>query len=235
MIDPLIRKLDQLGSLSDAEKQALTSFPLNVRPIGGDLDLICAGDHPSDCQLILEGFVYRYKTIEDGRRQIVSFHIPGDIVDLNSLLLGQMDHNVATLTQVKVAAIPHAILLEWMRNHPHFARLLWRDTLIDASIFREWVLNVGRRSATERIAHLLCEVVTRLRAVGLECDLPITQAKLADATGLSAVHVNRTVQELQGDGLIELSGKMVAMLDWERLKRTAGFDPGYLHQLAAAA
>ncbi len=145
-----------------------------------------------------------------------------------------MDHNVATLTQVKVASIPHAILLEWMRNHPHFARLLWRDTLIDASIFREWVLNVGRRSAIERIAHLLCEMVTRLRAVGLECDLPITQAKLADATGLSAVHVNRTVQELQGDGLIELSGKTVAMLDWERLKRTAGFDPGYLHQLAAA-
>ncbi len=235
MIDPLIRKLDQLGSLSEAEKQALTSFPLNVRLIGADLDLIRAGDHPSDCQLILEGFVCRYKTIEDGRWQIVSFHIPGDIVDLNSLSLGQMDHNVATLTQVKVASIPHAILLEWMRNHPHFARLLWRDTLIDAFIFREWVLNVGRRSAIERIAHLLCEMVTRLRAVGLECDLPITQAKLADATGLSAVHVNRTVQELQGDGLIELSGKTVAMLDWERLKRTAGFDPGYLHQLAAAA
>lgn len=122
-----------------------------------------------------------------------------------------------------------------MRDHPHLGRLLWCDTLIDASIFREWVLNVGRRSATERVAHLLCEMVTRLRAVGLDCHLPITRAKLADATGLSAVHVNRTVRELQGDGLIELSGRRVATLDWERLKRTAGFDPGYLHQLAAAA
>jgi len=182
-----------------------------------------------------EGFLCRYKTIEDGRRQIVSFHIPGDIVDLNSLLLGRMDHSVGTLTPVKIASIPHATLLEWMRSHPHLGRLLWRDTLIDASIFREWVLNIGRRSATERIAHLLCETVTRLRAVGLDCDLPITQARLADATGLSTVHVNRTVQDLQGDGLIELSGQNVTTLDWERLKRTAGFDPGYLHQLAAAA
>ncbi len=152
MIDALIRKLDQLGPLSDAEKQALASVPLEICLIGVDQDLMRAGDRPSHCKLIVEGFVCRYKTIEDGRRQIVSFHIPGDIVDLNSLLLGQMDHNVATLTPVKVASIPHATLLEWMRSHPHLGRLLWRDTLIDASIFREWVLNVGRRSATERVA-----------------------------------------------------------------------------------
>ena len=235
MIDSLIRKLDHLGPLSDAEKQTLTSVLLEFDIFEADVDLIHAGDCPTDCKLIVEGFVCRYKTIEDGRRQIVSLHIPGDIVDLNSLLLGRMDHSIGTLTDVKVASIPHAILLEWMRSHPHLGRLLWRDTLIDASIFREWVLNVGRRSATERIAHLLCETVTRLRAVGIECDLPITQAKLADATGLSAVHVNRSVQELQGDGLIELSGQKVTTLDWERLKEIAGFNPDYLHQLATAA
>ncbi len=235
MIDALIRKLDQLGPLSDAERQALAKVQLDVRHVGIEQDLMRAGDRPSDCKLIVEGFVCRYKAIDDGRRQIVSFHIPGDIIDLNSLLLGRMDHNVATLTPVEVASIPHALLLEWIGRHPQLGRLLWRDTLIDASIFREWVLNVGRRSATERIAHLLCEMVTRLRAVGLDGDLPITQAKLADATGLSAVHVNRTVREMQCDGLIESNGTMVAMLDWEKLKLTAGFDPDYLHQLAAAA
>ena len=204
-----------------------------------DQDLFREGDRPPDCKLILEGMVCRYKMLDDGRRQIVSFHVPGDIVDLSSLLLGSLDHSISTLTVVRLVSIKHATLLDWMRQHRDIGRLLWLDTLIDASIFREWVVSVGRRTARERVAHLLCELVVRLRAAGLAqdraFDLRITQAELADATGLSPVHVNRTVQELRREGLIEMNNKTLITLDWEALKQAAGFDPAYLHQLAASA
>lgn len=166
----------------------------------------------------------------------MSFHIRGDICDLHSLLVGRMDHSISTLTPGKVAAIPHATILDWTQRYPALGRVLWWDTLIDAAIFREWMVNVGRRSAYQRIAHLLCELVTRMHTAGLAkdytCDLPITQTELADATGLSTVHVNRTLQELRGKGLIELQNGTFLALDWARLKEAAGFDPAYLHQLA---
>ena len=236
---PLLRKLNRLGLLSAKATSALEAMTATPYWAVADQDLFRQGDRPPDCKLILQGLVCRYKVLDDGRRQIVSFHVPGDIVDLNSLLLGALDHSISTLTAVRLVSIKHATLLDWMRQHSDFGRLLWLDTLIDASIFREWVVNVGRRTARERIAHLLCELVVRLRAAGLAqdraFDLRITQAELADATGLSPVHVNRTVQELRRDGLIEMNNKTLITLDWEALKQTAGFDPAYLHQLAASA
>lgn len=245
MIGPLMRKLEQLGPLDDQERRLLESLPLNsaVR-YGAGQDIAREGDRPGDCKLIVEGFACRYRQLEDGKRQIVSFHLPGDLVDLTSLLLGRMDHGIAAITPVEAVAIPHAVLLDWTERYPRLAQMLWRDTLVDAAIFREWVVNIGRRSAHQRIAHLLCELVTRMRAAGLAppqdsgdpCDLPpITQGNLADATGLSVVHVNRTIQQLRAEGLVDMRGRTLVALDWNGLRRAAGFDPAYLHRLADAA
>lgn len=179
--------------------------------------------------------VCRYRTMHDGQRQIMSFHFPGDILDLSSLLLGKLDHGIGTLTPVEVAPIAHATLLGWIEQHPGLGRTLWRDTLVDAAVFREWVVNIGRRPALARTAHLLCELVTRLRAVGLEdqaFSLPVTAVELADSTGLSVVHVNRVLQELRAKRLVESRGGTLAVLDWDGLRRAAGFDPDYLHQRA---
>ncbi len=238
-IDPLIRKLELLGTLSDEEKQLLSAIPLDARHVNADHDIVREGEQLSQCILLIEGFSCRYKTLEDGRRQIVAFHIPGDIVDLTSLMLDKLDHSIATLTPAIVAAIPHATLLGLMDGYPRLGRLFLRDSQVDAAIFREWVVNVGRRSAHERIAHLLCELVSRMRAVGLMQDqafhLPITQSEIADATGLSPVHVNRMLQELRSQGLIEWKDRTLIALNWRGLTSAGGFDPTYLHQLGVAA
>ncbi len=203
------------------------------------MDLRRDDEHSSHCLLLLNGMVCRYRTMQDGQRQIMSFHFPGDILDLSGLLLGKLDHSIGTLTPVEVAPIAHATLLEWIEHHPRLGRMLWQDTLVDAAVFREWVVNVGRRSAYARTAHLLCEMATRLRAVGLAQEdtvsLAVTAVELADATGLSVVHVNRVLQELRAKRLVEPRGRALAVLDLDGLKHAGGFDPDYLHQRAVPA
>jgi CRP-like cAMP-binding protein len=233
MPNPAIRKLENFSTLSDEEKRALDEAIGRTKEVGAGEDVVRDGACPSDCTLIVKGFACRYKVLEDGRRQIMSFHIPGDICDLQSLLLEKMDHGIGALVPCKVALIPHRTVLELAENYPGIGRALWRDTLIDAAVFREWMVGIGRRTAHERIAHLLCEVLVRFRSVGLaedhQCDLPLTQAELADSLGLSAVHVNRVLQDLRGEGLIVFQGKFLRISRWERLKQIAGFDPTYLH------
>jgi CRP-like cAMP-binding protein len=149
-----------------------------------------------------------------------------------------MDHSLATVVPTKVAFIPHEAVRTFLRAHPRIADVFWRETLIDAAVFREWVVNVGRRDAYARIAHVLCEIYVRLRAVGLVSgqayQLPITQAELGDATGLSTVHVNRTLQELRGNGLITMKGGRVVIEDWSGLQTAGEFDATYLHIKQAA-
>ncbi|HEY7384918.1 MAG TPA: Crp/Fnr family transcriptional regulator [Beijerinckiaceae bacterium] len=231
--DVLIRKLRSISALSDDEMQVLRSLPLTVAQVDADQDIVREGDQPSQSCILLEGFVCRYKLTEDGRRQIFSFHTPGDIPDLQSLHLAVMDHNVKTLVRCKVAFVPHEALTELTRRCPRIGDVLWRDTLIDAAIFREWMVGIGRRSAVTRIAHLLCEVYLRLRAVGLtngqECEFPITQTEIGDALGLSTVHVNRSLQELRASGLIELRRGALGILDWQALCKAGEFDQVYLH------
>lgn len=239
MIELLIRKLEQFGSLSSDERRVLEKLPVDVRRVEADQDVISEGQCSSHCTLLLSGMVCRYRKLQDGQRQIMSFHFPGDILDLTSLLLGRMDHNIGALMPVEVASISHATLLDWTERYPRLGRLLWQDTLVDAAVFREWVVNVGRRSALARTAHLLCEIVTRLSAAGLMHDqassLPITSAEIADATSLSIVHVNRVLHELRAKKLVELRNKTLLMLDWNGLQQAAGFDPAYLHQRAVSA
>jgi CRP-like cAMP-binding protein len=229
----LIRKLRSISPLSADEKECLATLPLSSTSVPADQDIVREGDRPSESCLVVEGFVCRYKLTDTGKKQIFSFHLPGDIPDLQSLHLKVMDHSLMTLTPSKLAFIPHESLRRLMHQCPRVADVFWRDTLIDAAVFREWMIGIGRRSAETRIAHLLCEVLVRMRAVGLAnghaCDLPITQAELADALGLSTVHVNRTLQELRGKGLITLKGSLLTVVDWDGLKSAGEFDPTYLH------
>jgi CRP-like cAMP-binding protein len=173
-----------------------------------------------------------------GKRQIVAFHIAGDIPDLQSAQLDVLDTSLGTLTPATVAFVRHEAINAVCERHFRIARALWRQTLIDAAIFREWVVNVGRREALNALAHVMCEFVLRMRSMGLaqgdECELPQTQAELGDALGISTVHVNRTLQELRAAGLIRLQGARLTVLDWEGLKEVGEFDPTYLHLRQAA-
>ena len=235
----LVRKLESIAELSSAETAALLALPMIVKEIGADQDIVREGELPTESCLVLDGFACRYKLLPDGRRQIMSFHTPGDIPDLLSIHLRVMDHSLGTLVRSKLAFIPHENLRDLARRFPGIAIAFWRDTLIDSAIFREWMVGLGRRSAFQRIAHLLCEMAMRFKAVGLAdehvYDLPVTQAELGDALGLSTVHINRVLQELRQAGLITFRGSTVSVLDWTGLKVAGEFDPTYLHQRDVAA
>lgn len=229
----MIRKLESIFRLTDEERQALAALPVQVAIFKPDQDIVRIGDHPSQSCLVLEGFTCVYKLTAEGKRQIVAFHVPGDVPDLQSLHLTVMDTSVATVSPCRLGFIPHEALHDLCNRFPRITAALWRETLVDASLFREWMTGIGRREAYNRMAHLLCELLVRLKAVGLvqdqSFDLPITQVELADAIGASTVHVNRVLQELRADGLIRSKGTQMHILDWERLKEAGDFDPLYLH------
>jgi CRP-like cAMP-binding protein len=229
----LIRKLESLAALSDEERQAIKSLPVRTHALNARQDIVRDGDKPTHCCLILDGWACRYKLLKEGRRQILSFHVAGDMPDLLSLHIPTMDHGLATVTKATVAFIPHESLRALVARHPGIASLMWRDTLIDAAIFREWMVGMGRRSAFERIAHLFCEMYMKLQAVGLadeyRCPMPITQTDLADALGLTPVHVNRVLKDMRGRALIALRSHTLVIEAWDELLRTSEFDPKYLH------
>jgi CRP-like cAMP-binding protein len=230
---PLIRKLESIFNLTGDERQALENLPMQVVAIKADQDIVREGDRTSRSCLILRGFACTYKVTAQGKRQIVSFNLPGDIPDLQSLHLKILDNSIGTISPCSVGFISHEALRSLCTRYPRIASAFWRETLVDAAIFREWVMNVGRRETYNRMAHVLCELLVRLRAIGLtesySCDLPITQSEFADALGVTNVHVNRVLQKLRADGLIELRGDRLNILDWNKLKQIGEFDPAYLH------
>jgi CRP-like cAMP-binding protein len=226
--------LEQFVRLSPADRAILVRAAAErVRNFGSRIDIMREGDKPKDVHLILSGWACRYKQLEDGRRQVVSFFLPGDICDLNAFILKEMDHSIGTITPVAIADLPREFFDEVGAGHPRIATAFWWESLVNASIQREWTMNLGQRTASERIAHLLCEIFFRLRLAGLThgetCDFPLTQADLAEATGLSKVHVNRTLQELRSAGLIVLKGKTLVVPDLDRLMNAGLFNPNYLH------
>jgi CRP-like cAMP-binding protein len=234
----LILRLDSTTGLTEVERQALMDLPMTVRDIEAGQDIVRAGDRPQHCCLVLSGFVCRYVLLPDGRRQIMAFHPPGEIPDLQSLHLQVLDHSIAAMAATSVAFIAHEHMLRLTREHPGLMHALWRETLIDAATFRAWMVGLGRRTAHERIAHLLCEMTLRLEAVGLAVDggfqFPVTQADIADTLGLSNVHVNRVLQDLRRDELVSWRRFTVQVLQWDALRDLALFDPNYLHLRAFA-
>jgi CRP-like cAMP-binding protein len=188
-------------------------------------------DDPTDPRL--NGAAYLPAALASHKRQIFAFHTPGDIPDVLSLQLKTLDHSLGTITPCTVGFIQHEHLRELFQQQPRLTDVFWRETLIDAAIFREWMLGIGRRDAKTRVAHLLCEMFTRLKAVGLEKNntvpLSLTQNQVGDALGLSTVHVNRTLQALRGDSLLVWEGRALTVLDWGRLAEAGEFDKGYLH------
>jgi CRP-like cAMP-binding protein len=230
----LIRRLEHFTRLSVEDKRALDAVASQrVRTLGSRDDLIHEGDEPQDVNLFLEGWACRYKTLEDGRRQVISYFLPGDFCDLNVFILSEMDHSIGSVTPIRVAEISRQALHEVTLNHPRVTQALWWSTLVSEAIQREWTVNLGQRDAIERVGHLLCEIFLRLRMLGLtegdSCDFPLTQTDLAETVGLSVVHMNRTLQELRNRGLIVLRSKKLIIPDLERLQEVSLFNPNYLH------
>ena len=191
------------------------------------------GEPTTVCTVLLDGLAFRQKILSDGSRQIISFHIPGEFLDLQNCLLEVADHNVQALTRCLVAIVPKDLLMQVMSARPAVRQAIWLDSLLDAAVFREWVVNVGRRNAMQRIAHLLCELALRIKAAGLAegpmFDFPLTQEHIADATGLTAVHTNRILQTLRKSALISLTASKLTILDWDALAEAGDFSERYLH------
>lgn len=234
LLEPLVRRWSRRLPLSADDRSAILALPATKKSFGKDAYMVREGARTTECNLLLRGFAYRQKLLSDGERQIISIHIPTEFIDLQNGILGTADHNVQSLNHSEVAAVPRSALMELADKSASARLAMWIDTLIDASIFREWVVNVGRRDARARIAHLLCELALRLERTGAgrdgSFDLPLTQEQLADATGLTAVHTNRTLQSLRREGLIQLSNGILRVLDWEGLRKVGDFDELYLHQ-----
>jgi CRP-like cAMP-binding protein len=226
-------KLEAFTRLSLDDLGALTQLTRNIRSVDARRDLISEGDKPRYVHLVLDGWGARYKSLPDGKRQIVSIFLPGDFCDVNVYILKYMDHSIGAITRLKVAMITPDEMNTLTVGRPRITQALWWHELVTAAIQREWTLNIGQRSAYERLGHLLVELYLRLQTVARaregRCDFPLTQNDLADATGLTAVHVNRTLQELRGDGLIELERKQLHILDLDRLMDVSMFNPNYLH------
>lgn len=231
--NPLLRKLRIFGDLNATEIDLLDHLSGDVRTIVARRDFINEGDRPEQLHLIVSGWAARYKSLPRGARQITAILLPGDFCDLHGKILGHMDHSILAITPCKIAWIASDQFDELTAEHAGLTRALWWGTLLDEAILRNWVVNVGRRNAYERVAHLICELHCRLKIIGLvdncRMDFPLTQEIIGDATGLTPVHVNRTLQRLRADGLIELSGRQLEIRNDEELARVAGFDPSYLH------
>lgn len=234
MVNTLTRRIEAFTRLSQDDRAILERVAgRTIREVGARRDLIREGDAPRSVFLVLDGWACRYKTLPDGRRQIVSFFVPGDLCDLRIYILREMDHSIASITPVRVAEIARDDFEKLLAEHPRLVQALWWDELVAMAIQREWTLNLGQRTAFERIAHLLCELYIRMQAVGQtsgnSITFPLTQVDLADATGLTAVHVNRTLQELRKGGLIELQSKTLTIPNMDALKGAAMFNDNYLH------
>lgn len=233
LLQPFFAKIGLRDELTRDEQNALISSAGEIVEIDAGRDLVKEGERPTRSLLVARGYTCRYRIVPDGARQLMALHISGDFVDLHSFLLKEMDHSVATLTKCVIVAFPHERLVKVTERFPHLTRLLWLMTLLDGAIHREWLVGMGRSSAIQRTAHLICETYTRLHAIGLvegrRFSFPITQVALADAIGISTVHVNRVLQELRQDGLFTWDGGDLEIWNWPSLVAIAEFDDRYLH------
>jgi CRP-like cAMP-binding protein len=233
-LEPLARKLAYRVKLEAEDRAAILALPYQPKTIARHQFMVRERELATHSCLMLSGYSIRSKVTGNGDRQILAIHMKGEMVDLQNSVLGYADHSVQALTTCKVAYIPREQILRLAAERPTVGRAMWADTLVDGSIFREWIVNVGRRDARTRIAHLLCEFSLRLKLAGLghesDYELPMTQEQLADATGLTSVHVNRSLKALEAEGLIDrVNPRAIHIGDWTKLADAGDFDSNYLH------
>ena len=231
---PLAAKLAMVADIPREDVESLIAICDDEHTVPAKRDIISEGDRPDHVHVIIEGWAARYKTLQDGSRQIVAFLLPGDFCDPHVAILGHMDHGIVAVTRCRIAYIPSARLDALISSNWRVAKALWWATLVDEGILREWILNIGRRNALARVAHLLCELHARMQMIGLvdsndRLAMPLTQEQIADAMGLTSVHTNRTLQRLRAQMLVEIESGYLTLLDVEGLKEVAGFTGNYLH------
>jgi len=231
-LDLFLERLLGHSELDEEEQAAIANLPVVRMEVAAHRDVVRLGERVEHACLVEDGLIGRFGQTETGTRQFVSVHMPGEMVDLHSMMVPQANAAVNALTGSIVLRVPHSSLREIGLRYPAVAAAFWRDCVIHAAIVAQWLVNVGRRDARSRLAHLLCEMALRHQRQGhapaTKYELPMTQEQLADALGLTAVHVNRTLIGLRDDGLVVISRGSVEILDWKALVVTAEFDPGYL-------
>jgi CRP-like cAMP-binding protein len=229
----MLQKLTYRYPLQKSDEEAILALPHRVKSVEAHHYVVREREKATHSCLMLSGFSVRHKIVIGGARQIVAIHMKGDMVDLQNSMLGTADHSVQMLTKGEVALIPREAIQRLALDMPRIGMAMWKDTLVDGSIFREWIANIGRRDSRTRVGHVLCEFALRLKVAGLgeqtNYELPMTQEQLADALGLTAVHVNRTLQSLEREDLISRTNRSVTIGDWQRLADAGDFDPTYLH------
>lgn len=233
MPHPLLCKFERWIVLTDDEREAIKALPVRQEVVLADRAILREGDRPKRSCMLVEGLACNAKVTHGGKRQILAFHLPEDMPDLTSLHLEVRDSDTWAMTDCTLAFIEHRDLDRFCDEQRRLAKFLWRSTLIDASVHREWTVNVGARDGLARMAHLLCELMVRMQSLGRakdgRCALPLTQQDLGEATGLSVVHVNRVIQELRRQELISFTRGQLTILDRDRLVELADFRADYLH------
>lgn len=232
-LNGFLRELTFHKDLDEADREAILALPVRVRKVDAATYLVREGSLALQCSVLIDGFAFRQKVTGDGARQIMAICIPGDAVDLQNMFLDVADHSVQMLIHGTVADLKRADLQQIVLTRPALGAAIIQMALVEASILREWVVNVGRRDARERIAHLLCEFAVRLEARNLASpegfELPMTQEQLADTTGLTPVHVNRVLKSLEAEGLITRKRRHIQFVDWRALQELGDFTRQYLH------
>lgn len=232
-INPLLAMLERVFDLTEHERLSLEQVPLRQHVFAAEQTIAREGDRPTRSFMLLDGIAATAKVISTGKRQITNLHIPGDMPDLLSLHLEVLDSDVRAITQCRVAFMEHWALRHLCEENPRIAAALWKNSLIDAAIYREWVTNIGQRQAPQRLGHVFCEMMLRMKAIGLNsgmsCPFAVSQAVLGEVTGMSTVHVNRSLMELRGEQLVSFEKGVLTIHDWDRLAEFAGFDETYLH------
>lgn len=234
MSNAFVEKLNGYVPLTDEDVRVLAAACEMQRDVPARYDLIREGDKPVSVFVMLEGWACRYKLLPEGGRQIVAFMMPGDFCDMHVAELDEMDHSLATLTPCRVAMIPRDKMVQLIDTRPAITRAFWRTQLVDEGVLRAWIVSMGRRSSLHRVAHLLCELYVRIQNIEPtsdgRCELPISQIVLADALGLTPVHVNRVLRKLRLNGVMEKNARKLVIIDIVGLGTIAGFDENYLHR-----
>jgi CRP-like cAMP-binding protein len=230
----MIRRLRVYSTLSDEDANALRILPAVVKEFPAEHVFVREGQKPTHCCVVMSGFAFRSKVSSEGRRQILSFHPAGDMPDLHGLCLRTMDHDLATLSPATIAFIEHRFVNDLVVARPEVGRALWRETVVDAAVFRQWIVNLGVKSAQARFAHLLAELRQRLGAVGLAAEdqfnFPVTQSELAEALGISDVHVNRVLKSFRERGILDFQRGKITFNNVDQILAIGGFDDVYLQE-----